>query len=180
MTKIQDLRIIIDHCAKFPLISQKRADYELFQQAFFLIQNKEHLHQDGLQKLWAIKASMNRGLSEELKAAFPSIVPVPRPSPEIPQIYDPDWLAGFTTAEGCFYVQITKTGRVQLRFQITQHVRDRVLMENIVKYFGCGKTYTRGDVLDFRVIKFNDLGEKLLPFFQKYRIEGEKAKDFED
>jgi len=34
---------------------------------------------EGLRKLIAIKASMNRGLSDKLKSAFPNIIPVDRP-----------------------------------------------------------------------------------------------------
>ena len=40
----------------------------------------EHLTMEGLEKIVAIKASLNNGLSAELKAAFPEIIPVPRPS----------------------------------------------------------------------------------------------------
>ena len=36
----------------------------------------EHLTIEGLQKIVAIKASMNRGLSDKLKQAFPNIIPV--------------------------------------------------------------------------------------------------------
>jgi hypothetical protein len=77
---ISDLEIIIKHFERYPLITQKRADYELFKQVFEIISNKKHLTIEGLEKLVAIKASMNRGLSEELKANFPNIIPVPRPS----------------------------------------------------------------------------------------------------
>jgi len=34
---------------------------------------------EGLRKILAIKASMNNGLGESTKAAFPDIVPVSRP-----------------------------------------------------------------------------------------------------
>jgi len=34
---------------------------------------------EGLEKIVAIKASMNKGLSPELKAAFPNITPMDRP-----------------------------------------------------------------------------------------------------
>jgi len=71
----KDLAVIINHFDKYPLISQKQADYLLFKQTFVLFNNKEHLTMEGLEKLIAIKASINRGLSEELKAAFPNVIP---------------------------------------------------------------------------------------------------------
>jgi len=86
---VKDLKIILNHFDKYPLITQKRADYELFKQAVELMEQKEHLTLEGLAKIVAIKASNNLGLSEELKAAFPTIVPVQRPKVEEILIPDP-------------------------------------------------------------------------------------------
>jgi len=44
-----------------------------------LIKNQEHLTMEGISKIVAIKASMNIGLSDELKSAFPGIIPAQRP-----------------------------------------------------------------------------------------------------
>jgi hypothetical protein len=61
------------------LCTQKKADYLLFKQAFFLY--KDHrLTKEILDQIVAIKASVNRGLSEKLKNSFSDIIPVPRPS----------------------------------------------------------------------------------------------------
>jgi len=87
---IKDLAKILDHFDKFPLITQKRADYKLFNSAFQLMEGGEHLTQAGLHKIVAIKASMNRGLSEKLKLAFPDVVPVVRPLVKNTKIEDPD------------------------------------------------------------------------------------------
>jgi hypothetical protein len=89
----KDLMIIIDHFYKYPLITQKWADYALFKHAFNLISSKEHLTAEGLQKLVAIKASMNNGLTEELKAAFPNTIPFQRPKVMDGVIKDPRWVA---------------------------------------------------------------------------------------
>ena len=79
---IKDLAIIINHFDKYPLKTQKRADFELLKQVFKLIQTKEHLIEHGFYKILAIKASNNKGLSSELKAVFPDIIPVKRPNVE--------------------------------------------------------------------------------------------------
>jgi hypothetical protein len=57
----EDLAVIINYFDKYPLISQKHADFSatLFKQAFNVILNKEHLTEDGPRKIVAIKASMN-------------------------------------------------------------------------------------------------------------------------
>lgn len=87
---LKDLAVILAHFEKHKLITKKGADYLLFKQAFELLNRKEHLTIEGLKKLVAIKASMNRGLSDALKAAFPDITPVPRPKVELPKNIEPN------------------------------------------------------------------------------------------
>jgi hypothetical protein len=44
-----------------------------------------------------------------------------------------------------------------------------------------GKIYKIGETaVDFQVTKITDIIEKIIPFYDKYPIIGEKAKDFED
>lgn len=73
---------IIPHFEQYPLVSQKQADFNLFKLAIDLMNRKEHLTPDGLQEIVNLKASMNNGLSDELKYAFPNTIPVPRPAVE--------------------------------------------------------------------------------------------------
>ena len=46
--------------------------------------------------------AMNRGLSKKLKSEFKNIKPGDRPEVVDKKIKYPNWLAGFTTGEGCF------------------------------------------------------------------------------
>jgi len=78
------------------------ADYLLFKQVFELIKNREHLTIEGLKKIVAIKASINKALPDELKEAYPDIEPVNRCNVVNKEIPDPDWLVGFVSGEGCF------------------------------------------------------------------------------
>jgi len=57
VTSIKEIGIIIDHFDKYPLITQKWSDYQLFNMAFYLVKNKEHLTLDGIKKLVGIKSS---------------------------------------------------------------------------------------------------------------------------
>ena len=88
MDSIKDLKVLINHFDRYPLIPKNFVDYELFKQAFHLILNKGHLTKEGLNKIVKIKASINKGLSDELKTAFPSIKPVKRP--EVANVLIPD------------------------------------------------------------------------------------------
>ena len=72
VSSIKDLDLIINRFDKYNLITQKRADYLLFKQAFEIIKRKEHLTPEGLKKLVSIKAFGGaEGLPEKLQAAFP-------------------------------------------------------------------------------------------------------------
>lgn len=73
---------------------------------FNLIQNKEHLTSEGLRQIIALKASLNLGLSEELKTVFPEVVAVARPKVPWTNFPGANWLAGFVTAEGFFFESV--------------------------------------------------------------------------
>ena len=134
-----ELQKFLYHFAKYPLLTKKRADFLLLMLVIELIERREHLTLEGLHKILAIRASMNRGLSEKLKSAFPDVVPVVRPLVENPQILDPNWLAGFTTGEGSFIVNIKASQthsigfQVLLVFELTQHMRDERLMRSLIE-----------------------------------------------
>ena len=180
------INIIIYHFEKYPLITQKQADFELFKMVVLIMSRKEHLTIEGLKKLVSIKASLNLGLSDKLKKAFPTIVPVLRPLVVDQIIKDPNWVAGFTCGEGCFNITILNSlsnlvgYQVRLTFQITQHSRDKQFMESLIEYFKVGKCYYRDEAIDFRVTKIENLTNIIIPFFNKYPIIGVKNLDFDD
>lgn len=62
--------VILPHFDTYPLISQKKADYELFKRIIETMNNQEHLTDLGLQKIINLRASLNLGLSEGLKLAY--------------------------------------------------------------------------------------------------------------
>jgi hypothetical protein len=51
--------VIIPHFIKFPLVTKKRADFELFSNIIQILQNKGHLNPNGLQEIVNLKASLN-------------------------------------------------------------------------------------------------------------------------
>jgi hypothetical protein len=55
-------------------------------------------------------------------------------------------------------------------------------MNSLVSYFGCGKVYIRSNkvAVDYVVTKIEDLTDKILPFFDLYKIAGEKTKDLDN
>jgi len=90
-------------------------------------------------------------------------------------------------AEGSFHLAFTlskdKTKEyVTLRFTISQHSRDRILLESLVKYLGCGSVVlssNRNEVY-FVVTVFADIVNKIIPLFNEYPLIGNKKLDFLD
>lgn len=183
---LKDLQVIINHFDNYPLISQKWSDYQLFKQVINLMKSKEHLTLEGIQKIVSIKAVLNKGLPSNLKAAFPDTVPILRPQVMSQKILDPNWISGFVSGEGCFFLVLKKSlkgGSVGFRFLVTQHIRDAELLKSLINYLVCGKYYIRPQrpmYGDYLVTKFDDIKYKIIPFFDKYPIQGVKSFDFSD
>ena len=91
-------------------------------------------------------------------------------------------LVGFTDGEGSFNLRFIKraTGRNQIdvRFRLTQHIRDLNLLTLITEYLGCGKIYMMSLAYSLEVFSYSVIITKIAPFFTKYPLETEKAKDF--
>jgi LAGLIDADG endonuclease len=159
----------------------------LFKQASLLVKEKEHLTVEGLRKILSLKGSLNNGLSTKLKVAFPNIEIVERPYIDAPQGFDPNWLAGFTDGEGCFSIDIspsatTRTGfGVGFRFSLIQHSRDTELLKTLVEFLACGRyvQYSNKETGEYRVTKYKDIQEIIIPFFNNYPLVGVKLKYFE-
>ncbi len=79
-----------------------------------MMNNKEHLTSQGLRKIVSIRASLNKGLSETLLNHIPDIIPVVKPSVEVYETFYPNWLAGFSSAEGSFFISINNESRYNL------------------------------------------------------------------
>ena len=56
---IKEIKVILEHFDKYPLLTKKQADYQALKLAYFIIKNKEHLTKDGLRQIVAIKATMS-------------------------------------------------------------------------------------------------------------------------
>ena len=96
-------------------------------------------------------------------------------------------MLGFSEGESCFFIGVnksncTKSGyQVQLKFLISQNLRDAELLKLFIDFFNCGKFYEKsGDIGEFVVVNFSDLTTKIIPFFEKYKFRGVKLENFKD
>ena len=179
--------VIIPHFVKYPLITQKRADYILFKNIVDLILQREHLELKGLKKILELRASLNKGLSTELTKAFTDIKPVIRPIVKLPEKLDINWFIGFVDGEGSFFINISKrkssTGySTQLNFNLTQHIRDALLFKFIQEWLGCGNIYeiSKDSRVNLVISKLEDINNVLIPKLDKYPLKGIKRLNYED
>ena len=190
VTSLNDLLLIIEHLEKYPLITEKHADFRLFKQVVDLMLKQQHLIESGLAKIVDIKASMNFSkISVSLQSKFPKIKPVERPKVLSVQTYDFNWVSGFVEGEGCFFVNIFKRKEsalgegVKLVFKITQDYKNIEILTKLIEIFSCGKFYDQSSkvkVKDFMVTGITNITQKIIPFFLAYPLQGAKRKEFKD
>ena len=108
------------------------------------------------------------------------------------QDYYVGWVVGFVDGEGCFSVgvfrnRILKNGwQVFPEFVVTQGEKSLTALEELQKFFGCGKIFinTRYDnhrepLYRYCVRSTKDIRGKIIPFFEKYPLRTAKQSDFE-
>lgn len=186
--KIEDINsVVIPHFNKYPLKTQKLADFLLFKDAVELVNKDEHLTEEGLKKIMAIKASMNKGLTPSLMKSFPDSVSVTRPLAKEIEIKYPEWFVGFTDAEGCFDLTITKSKAklgysVQLRFRLNLHYRDSLVIDALKEYLKCGNVGVNSSksAVNLTITSITDILNILIPIFNKYPLQGSKYLNYKD
>ena len=130
---------------------------------------------------------MNLGLSEELKFHFINTVPVQRLIIKTINIPDFNWISGFVSGDGNFFVDLFKSSsnkigyQVKLRLSITQHSRDKELLDLIALHLDAGIVNIHSkNAFVFKITKLADLTNKIIPLFEQNPIHGLKQLDFVD
>nr|YP_010146936.1 hypothetical protein K4014_mgp31 [Cyclocybe aegerita]QQP21445.1 hypothetical protein [Cyclocybe aegerita] len=194
----KELQEIVNHFDNYPLVTAKVSDFLLFKQCFSMIKNGEHLTAEGLLKIVTLKSSLNWGISDKLTKNFPSIkqaTPVNSLEYKFKGIPDPYWIAGFTSGDGSFQIRLRKLNtnigyRVSLLYSFHLHIRDLDVLKGLANYFNNSSEnlisndkkvgISSDKSVHLQIAKFTDIKDKIIPFFDKYPIEGVKSLDFED
>jgi LAGLIDADG endonuclease len=139
--------------SSFPPL-RRRGYFLDFVEVAHMIQAKEHLTQEGLDKIRMIKANMNSKRSFSDKENFMNSI---KGSIKLTA----GWISGFIDAEGYFgiYVSNASKRRCELKLSIAQNAHDLVLLEAIAIYFnvstkivdnlGKGSSVKRIDIYKF-------------------------------
>nr|QJQ35341.1 LAGLIDADG endonuclease [Fusarium pseudoanthophilum] len=185
---LKEVAKIISYFDKYNLISQKRADFDLFKRIVNKLNNQEHLTSEGLQEIVNIGVSLNLPWSSLVRDNFPNTIPVARPLVKDMGIPHPEWIAGFVSGKGSFSIYASQSvdKPVSLSFRVFQYelgrAKDDELLKYLGYYFNCGNLNYHEDkkAVIFVIRKFEDINHKIIPFFDKHKIKGVKYKDFKD
>ena len=100
-----------------------------------------------------------------------------------------DFIAGLTDGEGCFALKFRRDFKKnrpnspvyfgwQTAFIITLRKDDVPLLQKVKQVIGCGTiTFSRNSA-SFQVQDTDELLNKIVPFFLRYKLHGKKAQDF--
>ena len=93
------------------------------------------------------------------------------------------YLTGFTDGEGSFNVSIRHhpgyalKWKTSLTFNVSQNGEKALKL--FKKVFKCGYVRKRSDGIHyFEIVKFQDIVDKVIPFFEKFKLRSEKTEDF--
>lgn len=98
---------------------------------------------------------------------------------------NPFYIVGLFDGEGWFGVslaekkELTAGFQVSLNFGINMNSRELPLLYSIKEFFGCGTVEIRSNAMvQYRVRSFKDITTIIIPFFDKYKLQGGKISDF--
>lgn len=188
VTKIEDLVRVRKFFTLYPQETTKRLHFEVWGQMQDIILEGGHLTMKGLEAIIAQTGRQPKGVSAKQQKAFPHIKPDVRlefiPSQ---QPLEPDWVAGFVSADGSFSLHLSKAQKstvgyyVKPNVVIAQHSRDLIILQRIQQILGGIIVPQKdGDNYTLQIHKRNMLQDTILPFFSLNRQHGSKKEDFKD
>ena len=102
------------------------------------------------------------------------------------------WVVGFVDGEGCFSCSIYRNGKMTMRWQarpefaVAQGESSREVLEDLIRFFGCGKVYAnarydnhREHMYRYVVRRFDELRDVIVPFFREHPLRTSKRDNFE-
>lgn len=98
----------------------------------------------------------------------------------------PWYVTGLVEGEGSFVVSFSRRRRLKVgvetrpSFSVSQSEGNLELLKRLRAFFRCGGIrYSRGDrTYKYEVRSVEDLVKRVLPHFQRYPLQGDKAQDF--
>jgi len=108
------------------------------------------------------------------------------------RLWNHGWIVGFVDGEGCFSCPIFHNGKTRLGWQVqpsfvvVQSESSKSVLDELARFFGCGKVYVnrrhdnhREDLSRYCVTRFADLRDVIVPFFTENRLQTSKSANFD-
>lgn len=187
--KVSNIDLIINHILphfdKYPLITSKQLNYLSFKSIVKLLKNKEHLTNDGLNKIKEIRNTMNSRRTFLEKWIYLNSINN--------RVLDPHWLQAFIDGEGSFQFGIAtriSRGRPYMAttptMEIGQNTHDVIVLKWIKEYFEAGYLKPKFDISNIEevlsvrgvsryILRDSDL---IISFVDKYPMLTRKQEDF--
>jgi len=187
ITNINDLtNKVIPHFDKYNLKTSKFLNYKDFKKAVLLMNEKNHLKKDGIDKLRNIKSYMNkaRSFKDKFNYCWSKTINI-----------ESEWLQGFVDGEGSFQCEIGFTKRMKLNsyvnfsLQIQQSKHDVAILYAIQRFFQSGYLKPKYNIKDINTTKLISRNvtalwirnvELICNFFDLYPIYTVKRLDYLD
>ena len=125
--------ILLPHFLKYPLRGTKYLDFLSFSEAINIIDNKEHLTEEGLLKLYKISKTMNSYREFSSSTDY-----CPKHTLEENIDFIPingHYINGFIAGDGCLALNLSDKNFCRMSLQISQHINNKLLLTNIANYF---------------------------------------------
>ena len=192
------LLVIISHFNKYPLQTTKVNNFIIFCNILNLMGKKYHVDIEGFLNIASLINKLNNPLSPSLLDKLSLLGELPNTEAQVLELasknyllsenLDPWWISGFTTGEGSFtyFTRNRKKANGEivkdytLAYEVSQRSDSLHVLNLIAKYFEYGKVYseTRG-VSKYRLVTRDQILNTLVPFFEKYPLEGNKNMQYE-
>jgi hypothetical protein len=140
---------VLPHFLNYPLRGTKHLDFLSFKEAFTIINNKEHLFEEGLFKLYTISKSMNSYRKFISNNYYIPDHVIKGNSNYIP--LNGHYVNGFIAGDGCLSLTLIDKNFCKMSLQISQHINNKLLLLDIANYFESPKKVYKHDVNSLQI-----------------------------
>lgn len=184
VTSISELKVVINHFDKFPLVTSKSLAFHTFKLIHNIISNKQHLTESGFMLICSYINILNKPLSskkhDEITNKFGNLLNIYQPGYVLGKV-NASWLIGFFVGEGSltYSRRSTSPNSPTLFAEIGQSRKDLFVLEAIKDFLGYGVIHheIQRDISKIRFSTHSNLPD-FVNFLQKYGLTGFKLKQF--
>lgn len=178
-----------------PLRGNKLLSYNILKIVTKMMEAKEHLNLEGLLKIMDISYFMNKNTTYRTQESYQELLDIliskhgslPKFLPitltnltDIPPL-NGDYIRGEIDGDGSFNVAFRKTRRrIGINFTIVHELESISILNELVKFFNCGKVYklSSSAAVRFQIQNVSEILNNVYPIFQNMEFNSIKQEQF--